>query len=681
MTATLLPNAKQQFFDTNGRPLAGGQVYFYIPNTSTLKSTWQDAGKTVLNTNPVVLDANGQAIIYGDGQYRQVVYDVHGNLIWDRLTDSPALNSELQALTAGIGGPSGSSLIGFIQDAPGAVARMVQDKLRESVSVLDFMTAQQRADVISHTGSIDVTTAVQAALNYVAGLSGGGRVYVPSGLYLVTAPLNIGANTYLYGDGWFASKFKVDHSGDFLKSTFPINSSSAANINVKDLGAYTTSGASTGGGYVDVGGTYINIENCFFQSFKWGVVLDQSELVVVDRCYLLSYSRAGVWLVNGPDHTLGANTGFTNRITITNNQFNGTGNYCILDDGGATRLIAGNNFNQGGTQIRSAGAGSLSILNNEFEGTAGYPIYFAETTASGTYVGPVVGFHIQGNSIGGGTISIYMDAAHGGDITGNVVYFYSTCAFDYDFGSNARVTNVNISGNYKALLNGSGRTVPPFFSDPSHKAFLSSTGKVDQLGMTYCNQAPSAGTVVSTPVCMEDITEGCLLRVMNADGTNVETVQASNVTGTTYTATYTSSKSSGFLIFVMREQTSGTWTPTASGSSTPGAFTTSVCAGVWEKKDSRLHFNGQITWSATTSVGQMQVQMPFKAKSNGVLPVWPVTVTGPGAIAAGVGQISLTLAAGSTTATLVYLNTGTGAFSALQCPASGSLYFAGSYET
>lgn len=86
MTATLLPNAKAQFIDNTGKPLVGGKVYFYIPNTSTLKNTYQDAAQTILNTNPVVLDANGQALIWGSGTYRQVVYDQNGNLIWDQIT-------------------------------------------------------------------------------------------------------------------------------------------------------------------------------------------------------------------------------------------------------------------------------------------------------------------------------------------------------------------------------------------------------------------------------------------------------------------------------------------------------------------------------------------------------------------------------------------------------------------
>lgn len=84
--AGLLPNGRQQYLDGNGKPLAGGQVFFYIPNTTTPKNTWQDADQTSLNTNPVLLDANGEAVIFGDGEYRQVLKDVFGTTVWDQTT-------------------------------------------------------------------------------------------------------------------------------------------------------------------------------------------------------------------------------------------------------------------------------------------------------------------------------------------------------------------------------------------------------------------------------------------------------------------------------------------------------------------------------------------------------------------------------------------------------------------
>lgn len=85
-TANLLPNGKQQFFDSNGNPLSAGSVFFYVPNTTTFKTTWLDSEKINVNTNPVLLDSAGEAVIFGDGIYRQVLKDVNGNTIWDQAT-------------------------------------------------------------------------------------------------------------------------------------------------------------------------------------------------------------------------------------------------------------------------------------------------------------------------------------------------------------------------------------------------------------------------------------------------------------------------------------------------------------------------------------------------------------------------------------------------------------------
>jgi microcystin-dependent protein len=84
--ATLLPPGKQQFFNANGSPLAGGSVTFSVPGTTTPKNTWQDAAQTILNTNPVALDISGSATIYGAGCYREIVRDSASNIIFDQPT-------------------------------------------------------------------------------------------------------------------------------------------------------------------------------------------------------------------------------------------------------------------------------------------------------------------------------------------------------------------------------------------------------------------------------------------------------------------------------------------------------------------------------------------------------------------------------------------------------------------
>lgn len=86
-SAVLLPNGKQQFLDANGNPLSGGAVYMYVPpNTTTPKTTWQDAARATPNSSPITLDAAGEATIYGVGAYRQLVQDSLGNTVWDAQT-------------------------------------------------------------------------------------------------------------------------------------------------------------------------------------------------------------------------------------------------------------------------------------------------------------------------------------------------------------------------------------------------------------------------------------------------------------------------------------------------------------------------------------------------------------------------------------------------------------------
>lgn len=107
-TASILPPAKTTFLDSNGKPLTSGTIDFYIPSTTTRKATWQDAGETILNTNPVVLDAAGRGLILGNGSYRQVVKDRVGNIIWDAVTSSSGSGGGSSPTVLGDGQPVGT---------------------------------------------------------------------------------------------------------------------------------------------------------------------------------------------------------------------------------------------------------------------------------------------------------------------------------------------------------------------------------------------------------------------------------------------------------------------------------------------------------------------------------------------------------------------------------------------
>jgi len=103
---SILPLAKTQFSDSQGVPLAGGSVGYYVPATLTPKQTWQDAAQSVPNTTPIVtLDGAGEALIWGSGAYRQIVKDSVGNLIWDQVVQDASLAFGTPAANLVLAGP------------------------------------------------------------------------------------------------------------------------------------------------------------------------------------------------------------------------------------------------------------------------------------------------------------------------------------------------------------------------------------------------------------------------------------------------------------------------------------------------------------------------------------------------------------------------------------------------
>jgi hypothetical protein len=156
---SLLPNARQQFFGPNGIPCSGGTVFLYIPNTTTYKASWQDSAGTVLNTQPIQLDANGECVIWGTGLYRQQVFDVNGNLIWDQVSSCAASGAELGNTNP----PYGASLIGFDGTT------LDQQFLSRANRVIDSVSALRSVSKLTYTRVF--------CTGYYAPHDGGGGAY------------------------------------------------------------------------------------------------------------------------------------------------------------------------------------------------------------------------------------------------------------------------------------------------------------------------------------------------------------------------------------------------------------------------------------------------------------------------------------------------------------------------
>lgn len=289
-----------------------------------------------------------------------------------------------------------ASTINFTQ-VLGGVARNLNTKVSEIVSVTDYGAVGDNLT--------DNSVALQLAIT-IASFSGG-AIYFPPGIYRYGTTLTFLNHIRYYGvsedyNGSFGSTLLYTGVGDAVQVNNPINSSTAANITVENLTFRATSLGAGRACFADVGSTLLVFNNCAFYSNVYGMILDQSELVKLSNCsfQLTAAGTRCLWVVNGADHTVGASSLYTNRITVENCQFYGVNaaSFGIVDDGGIQHVYMNNNLDSVATPFRIHGVSGLTISGNEVENWGGtYGINFLATKISGVAFGPTQEAIVQGN--------------------------------------------------------------------------------------------------------------------------------------------------------------------------------------------------------------------------------------------------------------------------------------------
>lgn len=232
-------------------------------------------------------------------------------------------------------------------------------------------------------GTTNNSVAIQAAIDFAA--SNNLSLYFPSGVYAHTSTIVWKNGVRYFGPNVNSSNslgavLVYTGSNDANVINNPINSSTFASIQIEGLTFVCTALASGKALFYDTGSTYLYIENCKFNfagAGSFGLVYHQTEVSIVSKCIFELLGDIGLGallrLADGPvlKHPT-ANVGYTNRITISENQFNGASGgaqaICVWDDGYTTHTIRDNNFNAGAISIYLALPNTVSITGNELEG-------------------------------------------------------------------------------------------------------------------------------------------------------------------------------------------------------------------------------------------------------------------------------------------------------------------------
>lgn len=482
----------------------------------------------------------------------------------------------------------------FTQSGTGAVTRTGQSKERDIISVFDWFTTAQIADVQSGTGvpTLDVSVPMQAAYDAAPDSSGGTQgsggyeVWHPWGVYGVSVALKIGESAHgkrmiLSGSGMIGA------TGTTIKNVTNSNVDiiDASSIVIDTFSMYGMAlwgnGKNTGTGRGIVLGDNSSNTKCIFDS---------------------QFSR--LWITNIPDAAIAGEN---------------ISDVSIFDFG-----------------IENSGV-AIRIKNSPISGgnDSGNKVY------NGTVYGCDIGLHfIAGGSFGGNSNRVsdilfwfcgknpggVGDDAHAAvvcDMNGSPAIrdlMLATCT------ARACVNDILLlghNGSYTANSGVNAISIIGWHSDRGFRRFLQIDGanNVRVIGCTVDSCSQEANNTYDA-IEVKGTADSCFFAdnssstssgVFNRYGLNLGATTTNTTVGVNdfngATAPYNVTAGATFS---NRGTMNGTWTPIMFGGTTAGTNTYSVQTGTWSLTGSRFFIEGQITLTAfdAATVGVMQIKIP-----------------------------------------------------------------------
>ena len=315
--------------DQQGNAVNGASVSVYNGGTGTLALVFDpnssDSSPSIL-PNPFTTSANG---VFGfmavDGEYD---VQVRGGALATqqyRVTlnaSTVTYNSAGVVLAGDLAAPTGSGMVGYIAPYTGAVARTQDDLNQDSVSVFNFLTDAEKADVRAYAYTSDVTASVQKGIDYLTSI-GGGTLHFPSGgYYYPGTATSVSPSVHRTLDG-IVIKSNVALVGEGPTTVFRASSDTFFVLSTR-LRAEVTNDADN---IKNIQIRNIRFECPVIASFNQQshlVMIESAEDVVVDGCQFVGWNGDAICLGLPSDPTYSVwLPGIVKRVKVSNCFFDG----------------------------------------------------------------------------------------------------------------------------------------------------------------------------------------------------------------------------------------------------------------------------------------------------------------------------------------------------------------------
>lgn len=294
--------------DGNNTLINGAGWAFTLTGTLTPASVYTTQALDVAHAYPVLSNSVGRfPPIYLDPAvtYRARFLDASGTLV-------PGYDFDPVA-----------ELVSFTPSQNNTYPRPINERLAETVSVLDFVPANKRAAILDYSSTDNVTTYIQAAINAV-NTAGGGVITHPPGLYNVSG-LALKAGVCLQGAGFpgtygYPSAKKTTYKAVSAGWMVEAADGVAQYCGVVGI-AFSGLGSGTAAKGVRIGASnyWCFIRNCQFDNLSGqaaqvaGLAAVVEDILVTNCLLTLPVAKTGTIEIGGTDN-------YANRIEASNNR-------------------------------------------------------------------------------------------------------------------------------------------------------------------------------------------------------------------------------------------------------------------------------------------------------------------------------------------------------------------------